>query len=214
MTRATAVLGVAVLAVVLAGCATATVRHARVVTGQVIDESGQPVAGNPVLVVARRLGLAAVRMEYDELGRREVRTVTGADGRYRFEFVPVAVGNNFYIFFYDTTGFDRVKYRRPEPLDITERLQWNETLVVNHILQFHPSWAEVTRQIAYFGAESDRGRILRRHGLPDKREMPPGAGTDAEGWWYFADGVTYWFVGPQLTRTSQFPPMTAPPAAQ
>jgi hypothetical protein len=211
MRRATAGLSAAILAVVLAGCATATVRNTRVITGQVTDESGQPVAANPVLLVARRLGLSAMRMEYDELGRREVRTVTGTDGRYRFEFVPVAVGNNFYLFFYDTTGFDSVKYRRPEPLDITDRLQRNQTLVVNHFLQFNPSWAEVARQIAYFGAESDRGRVLRRHGLPDKREMPPGSGTGTEAWWYYADGVTYWFAGDQLTRTSQFPP-TPPPA--
>jgi YD repeat-containing protein len=214
MRRATAALNAAILAVVLSGCATVTVKNARVITGQVTDESGKPVAANPVLLVARRLGLSAMRMEYDELGRREARTVTDTEGRYRFEFVPVAIGNNFYLFFYDTTGFDSVKYRRPEPLDITDRLQRNQTLVVNHVLQFNPSWAEVTRQIAYFGAESDRGRILRRHGLPDKREMPPAAGTGPEGWWYYADGVTYWFVGEQLTRTSQFPPMTQPPPAR
>jgi hypothetical protein len=214
MRRAASALGVAVLAVALAGCATVSVRNARVVTGRVTDESGKPVAGNPVLVVARRLGLSAVRMEYDELDRREIRTVTDAEGRYRFEFVPVAIGNNFFLFFYDTTGFDRVKYRRPGPLDISDRLQRNETLVANHILQFHPSWTEVTRQIDFFGAESDRGRVLRRHGLPDKRELPPSAGTDAEGWWYYTDGVTYWFVGDQLTRTSEFPPLTHPPAAR
>jgi hypothetical protein len=210
MTKATAVVAGVILAGALASCATVSVRDTRVLTGQVTDESGKPVAANPVLVVARRLDLSAVRMEYDELSRREVRTVTDAQGRYRVEFVPVSVGNNFYLFFYDVTGFDRVKYRRPEPLDISDRLRSQTTLVVNHILQFHPSWSELTRQIAYFGAESDRGRILRQHGLPDKRDAPPSSAADPEVWWYYADGVSYWFVENQLTRTTQFPPMPQP----
>jgi hypothetical protein len=207
MTRVTAVLGAVILAGALTSCATVSVRNTRVVTGQVTDESGKAVAGNPVLVVARRLDLSALRMEYDELSRREVRTVTDAQGRFRVEFVPVSVGNNFFLFFYDVTGFDRVKYRRPEPLDITDRLRSQPTLVVNHILQFQPSWSELTRQVAYFGAESERGQILRKHGLPDKREVPPSSGADPEVWWYYADGVSYWFVGEHLTRVSQFPPM-------
>jgi hypothetical protein len=210
MMRATAVLGVLILAGVVTSCATVSIQDTRVLTGQLTDESGQPVAGNPVLVVARRLDLAPLRMEYDELGRQEVRTVTDAQGRFRVEFVPASVGNNFFLFFYDATGFDRVKYRRPEPLDITERLRTQPTVVVNHALQTQSSWPEIRRQIAYFGAESDRGQILRKHGLPDKRDVPPGAGEDPEVWWYYADGVNYWFVGEHLTRASQFPPMLTP----
>ena len=75
-----AVLGILVLAGVLAGCATTTVRQARILTGQVTDESGAPVGGNPVLLVARSLDLSAVRMQYDERGRREVQTITDAPG--------------------------------------------------------------------------------------------------------------------------------------
>ena len=210
MAMTKAVLAMAVLVGVLTGCATVNVQETRVVTGQVTDDSGAPVAGNPVLLVARSLKLSALRLEYDERGRREVRTVTDAQGRFRIEFAPANLGNNFYLFFYDVTGFDRIKYRRPEPLDITERLSRDQAVVVNHVLQFEPSWAEVTRQMAYFGAESDRSRILRQHGLPDKRDVPAAAGAEPEVWWYYADGVNYWFVGDRLTRTSQFPPMPRP----
>ena len=207
MTMAKAWLAIAALVGALAGCATVTVPETRVVTGRVTDESGAPVAGNPVLLVARSLKLSAVRLEYDERGRREVRAATDADGRFRMEFAPASLGNNFFLFFYDVTGFDRIKYRRPEPLDITDRLSRDRAVVVNHVLQFEPSWAEVARQIARFGAESDRGRVLRQHGLPDKRDAPAGSGAEPEVWWYYADGVNYWFVGDRLTRTGQFPPM-------
>lgn len=214
MTMTKAIVTMAVLAGVLAGCATVNVPETRVVTGQVTDESGQPVADNPVLIVARSLKLSALRLEYDERGRREVRTVTDAQGRFRIEFAPASLGNNFFLFFYDVTGFDRVKYRRPEPLDITERLGRDKAVVVNRALQFEASWAEVARQIAYFGAESDRSRLLRQHGLPDKRDVPAGSGAEPEVWWYYADGVNYWFVGDRLTRTSQFPPMPRPAPPQ
>lgn len=210
MTMTKAFLALAMLVGALAGCATVTVPETRIVTGRLTDESGAPVAGSPVLLVARSLKLSAVRLEYDEQGRREVRTATDADGRFRIEFAPASLGNNFFLFFYDVTGFDRIKYRRPEPLDITDRLSRNQAVVVNHVLQFEPSWAEVARQIARFGAESDRSRILRQHGLPDKRDVPAGAGAEPEVWWYYADGVNYWFVGDRLTRTSQFPPMPRP----
>ena len=61
MRMGTVTLGVLVLVGVLAGCATTTVRQARILTGQVTDESGAPVVGNPVLLVARSLDLSAVR---------------------------------------------------------------------------------------------------------------------------------------------------------
>jgi YD repeat-containing protein len=205
-----AVLGILLLAAGLAGCATTTVREARVLTGQVTDESGAPVAGSPVLLVARSLDLSAVRMQYDERGRREVQTVTDGQGRYRIEFVPTSLGNNFFLFFYDASGFDRVKYQRPEPLDITERLRRDRTTTINPVLRLHPGWPEVVRQIAFYGAESARGQILRRHGVPEKRETPAGPGDETEAWWFYADGVTYWFSGPTLIRTSTFPSIPGP----
>ena len=159
------------------------------------------------------LELSTLRMEYDERGRSEVKTVTDAQGRYRIEFAPASLGNNFFLFFYDVTGFDRVKYRRPEPWTSPSACvatrQWWSTAV----LQFEPSWAEVMRQIARFGAESDRGRILRRQACRTSGTFPAVPAPDAEVWWYYADGVNYWFVGDRLTRATQFPPIqrTAPP---
>ena len=210
MRAATVTLGVLVLVGVLVGCATTTVRQARILTGQVTDESGAPVAGNPVLLVARSLDLSAVRMQYDERGRREVQTVTDGQGRYRIEFVPASLGNNFFLFFSDAAGFDRVKYQRLEPLDVTDRLRRDGTTTVNPVLRFQPSWPEAERQIAFYGPESERGRILRRHGVPEKRETPAGPGDATEAWWYYADGVTYWFSGSALIRTSTVPSIPGP----
>lgn len=196
-----------IVGVVLAGCATVEIRQTRVVTGQVTDESGRPVANAPVVIVGRTLDLVTRRMEYEERERQEVRGRTDAEGRYRIELVPAAVGNNFFIFFYDKTGFDRVKYRRPEPLDITQLLERDRTLIINQVLRFHPAWTEVERQIAFYGPDSERGQILRKHGLPEKREGSRTAEGDTEVWWYYTDGVSYWFTGEKLMRTHEFTPI-------
>ena len=198
------------LGFLLVGCATAEIQEGRTVTGRVTDESGGPVANTPVLIIGQSLDLVTTRMEYQERGRKETRTRTDAQGQYRLEFVPTNLGNYFYLFFYDKTGFDRVKYRQPEPLDITRLLAEKRTVTMNQVLQFQQSWPEVQRQIAFYGANSDRGTILRQHGLPEKRESSRSDAGMADVWWYYAEGVAYWFSGDTLTRTQQFTPVQGP----
>jgi hypothetical protein len=196
-----------IVGAVLTGCATVEIRQTRMVTGQVTDESGRPVVNTPVVILGRTLDLVTQRLEYEERGRQEVRAKTDAEGRYRIEFVPATIGNNFFIFFYDKTGFDRVKFRQPESLDITQLLSHDRTLIVNQVLKFQPAWTEVERQIAFYGSDSERGQVLRKHGLPDKREGSRTVEGDSEVWWYYADGVSYWFTGEKLTRTHEFTPI-------
>jgi hypothetical protein len=199
-------MGAGLTGLLLVGCATVQIRETRVVTGRVTDASGQPVAGTPVVVVARSLELAPIRMEYQERGRKEAGAVTDSQGQYRIGFIPASLGNDFSLFFYDKTAFDRVKYRQPAPLDITSMLDRRRTVTVNQVLQFQQSWPEVQRQIDYYGPDSDRGKILRQHGLPEKRERSGPGAEDSDVWWYYADGVSYWFTGDRLARTQKFTP--------
>ncbi len=203
--RAVVVAGV--VALFLAGCATVEIREACTLAGQVTDESGRPVANTPVVVLARSLDLETKRLEYQERGRQEVRTTTDAQGHYRLEFVPAQLGNNFYLFFYDKTGFDQVKYHKPESLDITQFLRPDQPLRVNQVLRFTPAWPEIERQIAFYGADSERARILRRHGLPERRELSRSGNENTEIWWYYSDGVSYWFSGDKLTGAHTFTPI-------
>ncbi len=195
------------MALLLSGCATVDVYEMRVVSGTVTDPTGQPVAGSPVLVLGRRLELSMPEMAYVERGRREVRGVTDASGRYRIEFDAGVLGNNFYLFFYAEQGFDRVRFSRPDPVDITDQIEARRELIVPMVLQFHPAWPEVQRQMAYYGPDSDRGKILRRHGLPSKRETSQAGGETFDVWWYPEDGVSYWFSEDRLVRTHNFAPV-------
>lgn len=195
----------ALLSAAVAGCATATVREARVVSGRVTDEAGRAVANSPVVVVARQLDLT-IRLSYVEVSRQELKTTTDAQGRFRLEFVPERLGNNFFLFFYGD-GFDGVQYRRPESLDVTQRLDREREVRIDQVLRFHPDWPEVQRLLLEVGADSERGRILRRLGLPEKREVFRAAGEETETWWYYAKGVSYKFAGGALAGTYQFEPI-------
>ncbi len=193
--------------VVLAGCATARVAERRVITGRVTDAEARPVAGTPVLLVGRDLGLALFQLGYEELGRREARVLTDERGEYRLEVVPGQLGNNLYLFFYDRDGFDHVRYARPEPVDFTKRLKEEPQIVVNQVLRSHPDWPEVVRLRQEYGPDSHRGRILRQMGLPERREATQSGGDLVEQWHYFSRGVTYVLRNGELSGTHQFEPI-------
>ena len=193
--------------VVLAGCATARVAERRVITGRVTDAEARPVAGTPVLLVGRDLGLALFQLGYEEMGRREARVLTDERGEYRIEVVPGQLGNNLYLFFYDREGFDGVRYARPEPVDLTKRLKEESHLGVNQVLRSHPDWPEVVRLRQEYGPDSHRGRILRQMGLPERREATQSGGDLVEQWHYFSRGVTYVLRNGELSGTHQFEPI-------
>ncbi|MFB3817427.1 MAG: carboxypeptidase-like regulatory domain-containing protein [Candidatus Methylomirabilales bacterium] len=202
--RRRTLLALGLVPLVLAACATVEIRETRVVEGRVTDDSGRPVANSPVVVVGRSLSLVTTRLEYQQAGQQEARTVTDAEGRYRLEFIPSSLGNNFYLFFHDRTGFDSVRYRTPEPIEITDLLRRERRLAIQQVLLPSPTWPEVARQLAFYGEDSDRGRILRRHGLPEKRESS--AALDTEIWRYESQGISYWFSGDRLVQTNTRPP--------
>ncbi len=208
MRKVSGVLGL--IALMLTGCATINPDWPRAVTGRVTDETGQPVPNSPVVIVARTATFDPMHLAYETSGRQEARATTDADGRYRIEFVPAALGNNFYLFFYDQVGFDRVKYKTPAPQDISELVERGRAPAINQVLEFNGTWPEVQRQIGFYGVGTDRAKILRTHGLPDKREQPAGAASDQDIWWYYADGVSYRFAGNTLVNTARFTPGTTP----
>jgi len=194
------------LLLLLAGCATVRVEEARVITGLIRDPRGEPVAGTPVVLVARVLELNLSNLGYDEKGRREIKTVTDAQGRYRLEVVPSQLGNNFYLFFYGE-GFDAVQFKKPESVELTDRLKESRVVTVHRHFEWHPDWPEVQRLIYQMGADSERGRVLRQFGLPEKQEaIETGSGT-SEVWHYFAKGVSYRFLNGRLVGVQEFTPI-------
>ena len=212
MLRRASVFLSALIFLLIVGCAAVEIREDRTLTGRVVDEAGVPVANCPVLVVARSLRFKPTQLEYAKTAQQEIRTQTDSDGRYRLDFTPSTLGNNLTLFFYDRSGFDTVQYRTPESRDVTDLLRRDRVVSVDQVLLFSPTWPEIARQIAFYGAASDRGRILRRHGLPEERGPSASAGPEAaETWWYRAQGVSYSFSGDRLVQTQTFQPTQSTP---
>src|SRR3972149_1151960 len=145
-------LGLLLVAVTLAACATVQIAERRIITGRITDQQGRPVPGTPVLVVGRKLDLN-MKLEYQELDRRQLKVLTDRDGRFKLEFVPEQLGNNFSLFFYAEEGFDGVRYQKPDSIDLTGRLKEGRELRFDQVLLDHPKWKEVQQQIALYGAD-------------------------------------------------------------
>ncbi|HLC21036.1 MAG TPA: carboxypeptidase-like regulatory domain-containing protein [Candidatus Methylomirabilis sp.] len=215
MGQRTVPVGLLILAVIVAGCATAQISEHRIVTGRITDQLGRPVPGTPVLVVGRKLDLD-MKFEYNELDRRELRVHTDKDGRYRAEFIPSELGNNVYLFFYAGQGFDGVRFEKPDGIDITSRLKEGKELNFDQSLLDHPKWKEVQQRIAQYGADSMRGKVLRQLGLPERIDRGVGE-QPTETWWYFGKGISYRFAGASIEGSYTFQPIRGvlpPPATR
>ena len=206
-------LGLLLVAVTLAACATVQIAEHRVITGRITDQQGRPVPGTPVLVVGRRLDLN-MKFDYKEMDRRQLKVLSDREGRYRAELIPKELGNNFYLFFYAEDGFDGVRFQKPEGIDITSRLREGRELKFDQVLLDHPKWKEVQRKITLYGADSMRGKVLRQLGLPERIERGIGD-PPTETWWYYSKGISYHFAGPAIDGSYTFKPIhgVLPPAA-
>ena len=208
-------IGLLILILSVAGCATAQITERRVITGSVTDQQGRPVVGTPVQVVGRKLDLN-MKLEYQELDRRQLKVLTDHEGRFKLEFVPEQLGNNFYLFFYAEDGFDGVRFQKPDSIDITSRLREGRELKFDQVLLDHPKWKEVQQQIALYGVDSMRGKVLRQVGLPERIDRGVGD-QPAETWWYYAKGISYRFSGPAIEGSYTFKPIRGvlpPPATK
>ena len=208
-------IGLLIVILSVAGCATVQIREHRIITGRITDQQGRPVPETPVLVVGRKLDLN-LKLEYQELDRKQLKVLTDREGRYRAEFIPEQLGNNLYLFFYAEEGFDAVRFQKPDSIDITSRLGEGKELKFDQMLLDHPKWREVQQKIALYGADSMRGKVLRQLGLPERIDRGVGD-PPTETWWYYAKGISYRFLGPAIEGSYTFKPIRGvlpPPATK
>lgn len=202
-------LGLLLAGAIAVGCATVQIEEQRVISGRLTDQQGRPVTNTPVMVVGRKLDLN-MKLEYNELDRRQLKVLTDRDGRYRIGFIPSDLGNNLYLFFLAEEGFDGVRWQRPDSIDITSRLKESKELRFDQVLLDHPQWKEVQKRIAQYGADSMRGKVLRQLGLPERIERGVGD-QPAETWWYYSKGISYRFAGSAIEGSYTFQPIRGVP---
>src|SRR5262245_21548623 len=140
-----------------------------VIRGTLKDQSGAPMADYPVRLIKTKTTLSLLHFS---TGSRQVeygRGTTDAEGRYELKVAPDPKFDYFYLRFYDPKSFDPVRYSVPADVDITKTFKTRPEVTVDAVIQDHPDWAKVSDLLGQVGADSNRGKILRSLGLPERR---------------------------------------------
>ena len=180
-----------------------------VIRGTVKDQGGSPLADYPVRLIKTKTILNLLHFSTTSQQQEEARTQTDASGGFELRLVPDPGYDYFYLRFYDPKSFDPVRYSVPGDLDITRRFKTETEVVVDPVIQDHPDWPLVEGMIREFGGDSNRGRILRSLGLPERRETFAGA-AGRENWWYYAKGICYQLQSDAVLKIRRFDPVLPP----
>jgi len=137
------------------------------------------------------------------------RTTTDGNGYYSIDIPRGRRYHYYFLRFADSATLDPVKYRIPADVEISAEARRGRVAQVDMTVRLHPDWPEVEKRIAQAGgAETPKGRILRKLGLPEKSVVDKTSGE--EEWWYFTKGVLYTFRGSEPTGSRNFEPVPAP----
>ena len=146
----------------------------------------------PVRVIATRRIARFLSIESKPAQAVLARTVTDAAGFYEFHVSKAREYDYYFLRFYDSTGFDAVKFAVPDDVEITRLITRRRPVVVDQVLQHAPEWEAVQRLRSLYGPDSLRGKIVRDLGVPDRTERAfTDAGVERETWWFDAAGVAY-----------------------
>ncbi|PJB76817.1 MAG: hypothetical protein CO090_10025 [Acidobacteria bacterium CG_4_9_14_3_um_filter_49_7] len=151
------------------------------IKGNVSDETGKPVAHSPVFLVMKRVVFNIRSLKYEEVESKTVATETDAHGLYMASVDIDHYFNRFYLYFHGK-GFDFAQFLRPEPEDITRQVQKGTEIVVNRVLKTNPLWSDLQIVLKALDHESERYKILRKYGFPERREQRQ---DGSEKWYYF-----------------------------
>ena len=177
--------------------------------GRIVDAAGQPLAGYPVRLIKTKTTLNLLHFSTGSQQAEVGRTTTDAEGKFELRVQPDPKFDYFYLRFYDPKTFDPVRYAVPADQNITKTFKSKPEVQADAVIRDHPDWAKVSAMVAEYGADSNRGKILRSLGLPERRQsLPESAGR--ENWWYYAKGLCYQLQGDQVLRKRTFDPVLPP----
>ena len=151
------------------------------IKGNVSDEAGNPVAHSPIFIVMKRVVFNIRNLRYEEVESKTVATETDEHGLYLSTVDIDHYFNRFYLYFHGE-GFDFAQFLRPEPEDITRQVKKGTEIVVNRVLKTNPLWSDLQIVLKALDPQSQRYKILRKYGFPEKREEHT---NGSEKWYYF-----------------------------
>ena len=177
--------------------------------GTIRNQAGAPMADYPVRLIKTKTTLKLLHFSTGSRQEEVGRAQTDAEGRFELQVTRDPRFDYFYLRFYDPKTFDVVRYAVPADVDITKTFKTKPEVGVDPVIQDHPDWSKVNAMLNDFGAQSNRGRILRSLGLPERRQTFPDA-PGREMWWYYAKGLCYQLQGDQIQNIRNFDPVLPP----
>jgi hypothetical protein len=215
MRRTVKVLGLGALAAILALGPQAVAQEVTsdpglvVIHGTVRDQAGNPLADYPVRLIKTKTTLRLLHFSTGSRQEEYGRTQTNSEGQFELKIARDPQFDYFYLRFYDTKTFDPVRYAVPADVNITKIFKTKPDLAVDSVILNHPDWSKVEALLSEFGAQSNRGKILRSLGLPERRQTFPDS-PDKESWWYYAKGICYQLQGDKILNIRNFDPVLPP----
>ncbi|MGH9868257.1 MAG: hypothetical protein ACREAA_08855 [Candidatus Polarisedimenticolia bacterium] len=214
VTRAAIARGLSLTALVLAVVCASGPAHAVdkriVVQGRVLAADGTAMTGWPVQVIGTQRYIELNRHTTGGQVATVARTTTDENGYFSFDLPREGPWHYYFVRPIDQAHLDPVRWLVPDDVEVTTDIRRGRVAQVQATIRPHPDWPEVERQIAEAGGETtQRGRILRTLGLPEKRVNDQATGE--EEWWYFTHGILYTFQKGQPTGSRRFEPVAPPP---
>lgn len=184
-----------------------------VIRGAVVNERGYPVPNTPVRLISQRVEEKPPGSAPSIIEDKVIETSTDSKGLYEIVALIDPYYNRYLLSFYNENQFDSILYAIPPNEDVSSAVfkEGIAEITINKTLKYNPQWPEIKTRIEEFGANSDRGRILRLKGIPDKVEnfvlKKEGKG---ELWWYYSKGYCYRFLQEKLDKLFNFTPISPP----
>ncbi len=195
-----AAIAVVAAVAVLAAAGASGPALAGTVEGQAFDREGRPLAGVTVALLERSGGGLLSRSPAQEQVLLRVRT--DAQGFFAFDTGPREVRGKVVVRCADGPGWDALRYAAPGEVEVTRGLRDRGRAVVSCVAEDAPGWRALAQEIERVGGPgSDRGQVLRRHGLP------PETVTAADGSveWRYPGGAVFAFRDGALVRAPEAP---------
>ena len=193
----------------LALVAGASLAGASTIEGQIFDRDGKPLAGAVVRVVESAGGSLFAPAGGAGEEREVARVAADRHGFFLFDLGPRTIRGPILVRCHDEATWDRARYAAPPDKDVGAALRERGRAVVACLVNDAPGWPALSREIARVGGpESDRGRVLRRMGLPPETFV----GKDGHIEWRYP-GAVYAFRDGILVTASEKPERTPPAEA-
>jgi hypothetical protein len=177
--------------------------------GEVVDTAGRPVQGFTVSLLVEREVLDISTFKTTVKDRKVFSTPTDEQGKYYFTWKLDDYYNRFYLNYISEGKFDDVKFLAPpEPLiDASKYVGKEKNFEHKLVIQYHPAWTKLLKLIEVYGADSDKGKVLRYNGFFEKETEEEIAGEKHIFWWYYSRGKSFKFSGEKLIKEYKFQPL-------